>query len=131
MIIGKTLSALLGGVLLATCALAHADLAKVISLEYGIESSTDIAILPTSSSSSITLTCASCASRTYPVTTDTKYFIGPTSVSLAELNAFARGRAVNFTFFITKDGSAVTRIVMSIASGASTPAATTNQPRAR
>src|SRR2546429_1155206 len=61
---------------------------KVISLELGIEATTDTTTLPASNTGTVVLNCATCTARSYRVTSQTTYFIGANSVTLAQLNTF-------------------------------------------
>ena len=86
---------------------------KVISLELGIEASTDTTTLPATHAGSVVLTCATCKLRSYPVTAQTAYFIGAKSVTLAQLNTFVSTSGRRYlTIFVKPDESAVTRIVV-------------------
>src|SRR5207253_7686392 len=49
---------------------------KVISLELGIEATTDTTTLPASNTGTVVLNCATCTARSYRVTSQTTYFIG-------------------------------------------------------
>jgi hypothetical protein len=100
---------------LTGCALTTAALAttKVMSLELGIEASTDTTTLPASNTGTVVLTCATCQARSYPVTPQTTYFIGANSVTLAKLNTFVSTNSTRFLMiFVKPDESAVTRIVV-------------------
>ena len=86
---------------------------KVISLELGIEATTDTTTLPATNTGTVVLSCATCAIRSYPVTTQTTYFIGANSVTLAQLNVFVSTSGRRYlTIFVKPDESAVTRIVV-------------------
>ena len=86
---------------------------KVISLELGIEATTDTTTLPASNTGTVVLNCATCTARSYRVTSQTTYFIGANSVTLAQLNTLVStsGRRL-LTIFVKPDDSAVTRIVV-------------------
>ena len=86
---------------------------KVISLELGIEATTDTTTLPASNTGTVVLNCPSCTARSYRVTSQTTYFIAAQSVTLAQLHTFvsASGRRY-LTIFVKPDESAVTRIVV-------------------
>ena len=86
---------------------------KVISLELGLEASTDTVTLPATNSGPLVVSCATCKPRSYPLTPQTTYFIGSTSVTLAQLTSFVStvGRRY-LTIFVNPDASAVTRIVV-------------------
>ena len=86
---------------------------KVISLELGIEASTATTTLPATNTGTVVLSCATCKVRSYPVTPQTTYFIGTSSVTLAQLNAFVSTSSRRFlTIFVKPVESAVTRIVV-------------------
>jgi hypothetical protein len=86
---------------------------KVISLELGIEATTDVTTLPASTTGTVVLNCATCTARSYPVTLQTTYFIGAKSVTLAQLNTFVSTSGRRFLMiFVKPDDSAVTRIVV-------------------
>ena len=86
---------------------------KVISLELGIEATTDTTTLPASNTGTVVLNCATCTARSYRVTSQTTYFIGANSVTLAQLNTFVSTNTTRFlTIFVKPDESAVTRIVV-------------------
>ena len=100
---------------LSGCAVSAAAPAatKVMSLELGIEASTDTTTLPATNTGPVVLSCATCQARSYPVTPQTTYFIGAKSVTLAQLNAFVSTNTTRFlTIFVKPDESAVTRIVV-------------------
>src|SRR2546429_7185907 len=84
---------------------------KVISLELGIEATTDTTTLPASNTGTVVLNCATCTARSYRVTSQTTYFIGANSVTLAQLNTFVGTSGRRYlTIFVKPDESAVTRI---------------------
>jgi hypothetical protein len=85
---------------------------KVISLELGIEATTDVTTLPASNTGTVVMNCPTCTARSYPVTPQTTYFIGAQSVTLAQLSTFVStgGRRL-LMIFVKPDDSAVTRIV--------------------
>jgi hypothetical protein len=86
---------------------------KVISLELGLEASTDTITLPATNSGPLLVSCATCTPRSYPVTPQTTYFIGAKSVTLAELNTFVSRHSRRFLMIYVKpDASAITRIVV-------------------
>jgi hypothetical protein len=86
---------------------------KVISLELGIEATTDGTTLPASNTGTVVLNCPTCTARSYPVTAETTYFIGAQSVTLAQLNSFVSTGGRRFLMiFVKPDDSAVTRIVV-------------------
>ena len=86
---------------------------KVISLELGIEATTDTTTLPASNTGTVVLNCATCTARSYRVTSQTTYFIGANSVTLAQLNTFVGTSGRRYlTIFVKPDESAVTRIVV-------------------
>ena len=86
---------------------------KVISLELGIEAITDVTTLPASNTGTVVLNCPTCTARSYRVTSQTTYFIGAQSVTLAQLNTFVRTGGTRYlTIFVKPDESAVTRIVV-------------------
>jgi len=100
---------------LTGCALTAAAPAatKVISLELGIEAITDTTTLPASNTGMVVLNCPTCTARSYRVTSQTTYFIGAQSVTLAQLNAFVGTNGRRYlTIFVKPDESAVTRIVV-------------------
>src|SRR2546429_393378 len=99
---------------LTGCALTAAAPAatKVISLELGIEASTDATTLPASNTGTVVMNCATCTARSYRVTPQTTYFIGANSVTLAQLNAFvSTGGTPYLTIFVKPDESAVQRVL--------------------
>jgi hypothetical protein len=75
---------------LAICgatAASHAT-TNIVSVEIGIEASTDMTTLPVTNTGAIVLSCATCRPRSYHVTPQTTYFVGTATVTLAQLNAF-------------------------------------------
>jgi hypothetical protein len=100
---------------LAICgatAASHAT-TNIVSVEIGIEASTDMTTLPVTNTGAIVLSCASCRPRSYHVTPLTTYFVGTATVTLAQLNAFViSGGTRGMTIFVKPDESAVTRIVV-------------------
>jgi hypothetical protein len=108
----KHMLALFASLAIGVLAVAHATV-PVVSVDYGIEGSTDTTLLPTSTSGSVVLTCADCGSRSYQVTDATTFFVGTAPVSLAQLLAFAKtGGPHNLTVFIKPKAPVVTRIVI-------------------
>ena len=86
---------------------------NVISLELGIEATTDTTTLPASNTGTVVLNCPTCTARSFRVTSQTTYFIGAQSVTLAQLNAFVSTSGRRYlTVFVKPDESAVTRIVV-------------------
>ena len=66
--------------------LHHPD---VVSTERGIETSSDLVLLPSSEIGNITVNyCAQCKSVTYAVTHDTQYFVGTERITLADLHRY-------------------------------------------
>src|SRR5204863_9392108 len=63
---------------------------KVISLELGIEATTDTTTLPASNTGTVVLNCRTCTARSYRVTSQTTYCIGAQSDSPAQLATFVR-----------------------------------------
>ena len=101
---------------LAICGVPAAARAttNIVSIEIGIEASTDMTTLPATNTGAIVLACASCRTRTYHVTPLTTYFVGTASVTLAQLNAFIASVGTRgMTIFVKPDESAVTRVVVS------------------
>lgn len=101
---------------LAICgatAASHAT-TNIVSVDIGIEASTDMTTLPVSNTGAVVLSCASCQTpRSYHVTPLTTYFVGTDTVTLAQLNAFViSGGTRGMTIFVKPDESAVTRIVV-------------------
>jgi hypothetical protein len=87
--------------------------ASIVSVEIGIEASTDMATLPSTNTGAIVLTCGTCRARSYHVTPQTTYFVGSDSVTLAQLTAFiSSGGTRGMTIFVVPDESAVTRVVV-------------------
>jgi hypothetical protein len=87
---------------------------NIVSVEIGIEASTDMTTLPVTNTGAIVLSCASCRTpRSYRVTPQTTYFVGAATVTLAQLNAFViSGGTLGMTIFVKPDESAVTRVVV-------------------
>jgi hypothetical protein len=86
---------------------------KVISLELGLEASTDTITLPATDTGPVMVSCATCQARSYPVTPQTTYFIGAKSVTLTQLNRFVSTSSRRYvTIFVKPNESAVTRIVV-------------------
>jgi hypothetical protein len=86
---------------------------QIVSVEIGIEASTDMATLPSTDTGAMVLSCASCRTRTYHVTPQTTYFVGTASVTLAQLKAFViSGGIRGMTIYTKPDESDVTRIVI-------------------
>jgi hypothetical protein len=101
--------------LLAICGGTAASRAatNIVSVEIGIEASTDMTTLPVTNTGAIVLSCATCRARSYHVTPQTTYFVGTDTVTLAQLNAFViSGGTRGMTIFVKPDESAVTRIVV-------------------
>src|SRR5207237_8450236 len=69
---------------------------KVISLELGIEATTDTTTLPASNTGTVVLNCPSCTARSYRVTSQTTYFIAAQSVTLAQLHTFVSPRGSRY-----------------------------------
>jgi len=86
---------------------------KIVSIEIGIEASTDMTTLPLTDTGAVVLACGTCKARSYHVTPQTTYFVGSEAVNLAQLNAFAAAnRSQAMTVFVKPDESVVTRIVV-------------------
>ena len=101
---------------LATCSATAASHAatNIVSVDIGIEASTDMTTLPVTNTGAVVLSCATCGiPRSYHVTPLTTYFVGTDTVTLAQLNAFViSGGTRSMTIFVKPDESAVTRIVV-------------------
>jgi hypothetical protein len=108
--------ALLVTVAIAVVPVVHAQGAdnKVISVDYGIETSTDSMLLPSSTLGAVVLTCPSCAAHSYQLTNETSYFIGDKPATFAAFGAFLKtAGSRGATLFVKPDGKAVTRIRVS------------------
>ncbi len=89
---------------------AHAQV-KVVSVDYGIETSTDTMLMPSTSLGSVVLTCKTCTPKTFPLTNQTTFFIGDKPATFAAFGAFLRtAGARSAVVFVKPDGKAVTRI---------------------
>jgi hypothetical protein len=110
----KVLLALFATLAASVMSVTHAQ-GKITPIDYGVEASTAMVVMPTSTSGSIVLRCANCALRSYPLTSATVLSIGNKAVSLQQFNAYLAtltgGRPM--TIFITPDSSRVTRICVS------------------
>ena len=87
---------------------------KVVSVELGIEASSDMLVLPSTNLGSVVLTCDSCAARSYQLTRQTTYFIGKEAVTLGAFGTFLRSGGVHgVMLFVKPNQPVVTRIVAS------------------
>jgi hypothetical protein len=111
MIMRKNLLALLAAVALGAVTVAQAEV-PVVSVDYGIETSTDVMLMPSSNLGSVVLRCDACVSKSFRLTGQTLYLVGTRPVTFAELGANLRaGGARSVMLFVNPDGSEVTRIV--------------------
>jgi hypothetical protein len=80
--------------------------------EYGIEASTEGAILPSSASGTLVNTCATCrVPASFQLTADTAYFIGPQAVTFAQFAAYAKSGTHGLMIFVQTNGTAITNVV--------------------
>jgi hypothetical protein len=104
--------ALFATLAIGVLAVAHATV-PVVSVDYGIEGSTDTTLLPTSTSGTVVFTCADCNARSYQLTDATTFFVGTAPVSLPQLLAYAKTAGTHsLTVFIKPKETVVTRIVI-------------------
>lgn len=85
------------------------------ALEDVVESSTEDALLPTNAPGTITFrNCTEpCAVRSLIVTGQSRFFVGPTQVTLADFNEFLRGAGSRpLTVFRELNGTNVLRVVV-------------------
>jgi len=109
----RNITILFAALLISVASAAALGATKIVSVELAIEASTDMTTLPATNTGPVVLSCASCKTRSYPVTPQTAYFLGAKTVTLAQLNAFVSANGTRFlTIFVTPDGSAVTRIAV-------------------
>jgi hypothetical protein len=86
----------------------------VVSLERGIEASTDTVLLPTSVPGSLTVNrCPGCRSQALAVTTDTTFYVGSVKVPLSDFRARVAAAPSTFlmVFASVKDAVAL-RVVL-------------------
>src|SRR5262249_34342566 len=57
---------------------------SVVSIEHGFEASSGTLLMPSSTSGSVTLTCATCNAKSWRLTNQTKFLIGERAVTLQE-----------------------------------------------
>lgn len=84
-------------------------------LEDAIETETDAILLPTGQPGTLTFrNCAEpCKTRSIEVTGESKFFVGDSSITLEEFNAYIRRTGRQFLMVFCKpDRSAVTRLVV-------------------
>jgi hypothetical protein len=86
---------------------------SVVSIEHGIEASTDTLLMPSSTSGSVTLTCATCNAKSWRLTNQTKLLIGERAVTLQEFTSYIQGTKYNATIFVAVGEPVVTRIRVS------------------
>lgn len=94
---------------------AQAKPAPLRSLEDAIETSTDAVMLPTSLPGALTFrNCAEpCKLRSLEVTSDSKFFVGGTQVSLADFSAYVRRTGAQFMMvFHQPDRANITRLMV-------------------
>ncbi len=107
------------GAALAPLALADAGpqgphYPDVVSLERGIEASTDTVLLPTSVPGSLTVNrCPGCRSQALAVTTDTVFLVGTAKLPLSDFRARVAGAPSTFmmVYASVKDSVAL-RVVL-------------------
>jgi hypothetical protein len=109
----NNLFALLFAIAAGAATVAHAQV-KVVSVDYGIETSTDTILMPSSNLGSVVLTCKDCLPRTFPLTSQTTFLIGDRPATFAAFGAFLRTAGSRGAIvFVKPDGKAVTRIRVS------------------
>ncbi len=109
----NNLLALLLTVAAGAATVAHAQ-TKVVSLDYGIETSTDTMLLPSSSLGSIVLKSETSTPKTFPLTNQTVFLIGDKPTTFAAFGVFLRTAGTRGAIvFVKPDGKAVTRIRVS------------------
>jgi hypothetical protein len=87
----------------------------VVSTELGIETSSDLILLPTSEVGDITVNrCAQCKTVSYSVTRATQYFVGSERVSLFDLHRYLVPGESRFTMiYVSPSQRVVERVVVS------------------
>ncbi|HWK49238.1 MAG TPA: hypothetical protein VNR40_05095 [Steroidobacter sp.] len=89
--------------------------APTIALENSIETYTDAVLLPTGQLGNLTFrNCAEpCKLRSLEVTGESKFFVGSSSVTVAEFNAYVRRTGQQFLMvFYKPDRPTVTRVMV-------------------
>jgi hypothetical protein len=116
MTIRNRLLALLAASALSVMTVAQADNPnKIVSIDYGIETSSDTILMPSSGLGTVVLTCTGCTARSYQLTNQTAYFIGEKQATFATFGAYLKTSGVrSAVLFVKPDGKAVTRIRVSI-----------------
>ncbi len=89
------------------CAHAASADSPVVQLDYGIETSSSVVLMPSSTAGSVVLTCDKCNARSYRLTGNTTYKVGNTQVSFAEFSASLHGTARGVMLFVKSDQTVV------------------------
>jgi hypothetical protein len=92
----------------------------VVSLERGIETASDLVLLPGSESGTLTVNqCAGCRAITLTVNAQTRYFLGAQQMTLAQLKSrLAGGRSISMMVFAALKEPIALRVVADRSSGA-------------
>ncbi len=92
---------------------ANERIPQVVTVENAIEASSDSVLLPTSIGGRLSVTkCSGCPATIAPGTNATRFVIGDSAVSLAELRSYLATRTRFVIVYVTVKDPVVTKIVV-------------------